>query len=68
MTASMTEDRWQISRHLRLPPATRNGQMTEILYLHLNLDTRTWDLMAETWDLKIVSAPANHPVSGFPLS
>jgi hypothetical protein len=23
---------------------------------------------AETWDLKIISAPANHPVSGFPLS
>jgi hypothetical protein len=23
---------------------------------------------AETWDLKNVSAPANHPVSGFPLS
>jgi hypothetical protein len=53
MTASMTEDRSPATRHLRLPPATRNGQMTEILYLHLHLDTRTRDLMAETWDLKV---------------
>ncbi len=28
--------------------------MTELPYLYLNLDTRTRDLMAETWDLKVV--------------
>ena len=41
--------------------------MAKIPYLHLNLDTRTRVLMAETWDLKEIS-PAIHPVSGFPLS
>jgi hypothetical protein len=41
--------------------------MAKIPYLHLNLDTRTRVLMAETWDLKAFLAPANHPVSGFPL-
>ena len=41
--------------------------MAKILYLHLNLDTRTRVLMAETWDPKEIS-PAMHPVSGFPLS
>ncbi len=39
--------------------------MAEILKLHLN--TRTRDLAAETWDPKVFT-PANHPVSGFPLS
>ena len=42
--------------------------MTDFPNLDLYLNTRTRDLRAETWDLKIVSAPANHPVSGFPLS
>jgi hypothetical protein len=37
--------------HLGLPPATRNVTMKELPYLHLN--TRTRDLMAETWDLKV---------------
>jgi hypothetical protein len=36
-------------------------------FLHLNLNTRTRLLMAETWDPKEIS-PANYPVSGFPLS
>jgi hypothetical protein len=36
-------------------------------FLNLNLITRTWLLMAETRDLKM-GTPANHPVSGFPLS
>ena len=39
--------------------------MTEPPNLHLNLETCTRDLRAETWHLK-VSLP--HPVSGFPLS
>ncbi len=42
--------------------------MTELPYLYLNLDTRTRDLMAETWDLKLFLPPANYPVSGLPLS
>ena len=65
MTASMTEDRSPATRHLRLPPATRNGQMTEILYLHLNLKTRTRDLMAETREL-IVFLP--QPIIRSPVS
>jgi hypothetical protein len=40
--------------------------MADFLNLNLHLNTRTWDLMAETWDLKEIS-PAIHPVSGFPL-
>ena len=35
---------------------------------HLNLETRTRYPTAETWDLKVFLPPANHPVSGFPLS
>ncbi len=49
---SMTEDR---------------GQNTFRPDLHPNPDTRTRDLMAETWDLKVFLPPANHPVSGFPF-
>ena len=41
--------------------------MADFLNLYPNLNTRTRYLMAETRDLKI-STPANHPVSGFPLS
>jgi hypothetical protein len=56
MAESMAEDRW-LSR----------GQMVDFLNLYLNLNTRTRHLMAETRDLKVCS-PANHLVSGFPLS
>ena len=35
---------------------------------HLNLETRTRYPTAEAWDLKVFLPPANHPVSGFPLS
>ncbi len=41
--------------------------MADFLNLHPNLNTRTRRLMAETRDLKVCS-PANHPVSGLPLS
>jgi hypothetical protein len=55
----MAEGRNPATRHLELPPATRNGTMTESMtedrwqetfhpHLHLNLNTRTRDLMAET--------------------
>ena len=53
MTESMTEDRWQETFHP---------------HLHLNLKTRTRYPAAETWDPKVFLPPANHPVSGFPLS
>jgi hypothetical protein len=44
----------------------RPESMTERLNLYLHPSSRTWDPMAETWDLK-VSAPANYPVPGLPL-
>jgi len=37
------------------------------LYPHPHQNSRTRSLIAETGDLKNAS-PANHPVSGFPLS
>ncbi|MEY3852715.1 MAG: hypothetical protein RI910_1695 [Verrucomicrobiota bacterium] len=40
--------------------------MTEFLYLYLHLNTRTWDLMAETWDLKVFLVP--QPISRSPVS
>jgi hypothetical protein len=43
------------------------GQNTFRPDLHPNPDTRTRDLMAETWDPKVFLPPANYPVSGFPL-
>jgi hypothetical protein len=39
----------------------------QVLNLYPNLRTCIWYLTAETRDLKMYS-PANHPVSGFPLS
>jgi len=41
--------------------------MEDFLNLHPNLNTRIRHLTAETRDLKL-GTPANHPVSGFPLS
>ena len=39
--------------------------MADFLNLHLNLNTRTWDLMAETWDLKLLHP---QPISRAPVS
>jgi hypothetical protein len=40
----------------------------QVLNLYLMPNTRTWDLTAETWDLKLIMPAAFIPVSGFPLS
>ena len=53
------------TRHLRR--WLNQWQMTDFLNLHPNPNTRTRHLMAETRDLNI-GTPANHPVSGLPLS
>jgi hypothetical protein len=42
--------------------------MADFLNLDLHLNTRTRDLMAETWDPKVFLPPANYPVSDLPLS
>jgi len=42
--------------------------MTKILYLHLNLKTRTKDLMAETWDLEVSRAWVGRPLPWPPFA
>jgi len=75
ITSLPRDSRRPATRHPGLPPATRNEWRAESMaddgwqisrYPNLNLTTRTWVPMAETWDLKM-GTPANHPVSGLPL-
>ena len=53
MTASITEDRCFEDRRAGGFEGLRIEWMAAFLNLYLHLDTRTWDLVAETWDLKV---------------